>query len=204
MPNTPVEELIQQIPVIAIIIATAVVVMLVCTLIFVAFVVTKCIKYKLQSQEKKVTNRLSSAEKTIDKSDKMFSKTYCKEHANKGSNIVREVAGDRQSHRNAKTLSGPPPKKNQTDSSPESGQRLQQLPASSHAIASFVADKMYIGLSHPRHGKTFREIVQKIMDDTRQLDTEGVSENTTSFTEPDTQWNGHAGGSDEKKSANLE
>lgn len=167
---------------IAIIIATAVVVLLVCTLIFIAYVVTKCISYKLKSEEEKVCNGLSSVRKTIDKSDKeMFSEKNSQEHANKGSDIVKKIAGNFQSHGDSRSRSGRPSKRlerQQTDSStPESG----QLPASSHAIASFVADKMYIGLKHPQHGKTFRDIVQKVMDETSSLDTEGGSQTNKSF-----------------------
>lgn len=197
---------------IAIIIATAVVVVLVCTLIFIAYVITKCITYKLQSPAKKVCNGLLSAGKTIDKyDDEVFSKKNSQEHANKGSDIVKEIAGDCQSHRDPGSRSGPPPKKHQRHqiySSPESGQQsgqqIRQLPASSLAIASFVADKMYIGLKHPgQHGKTFRDIVQRVMDETKPVNTEGESQITTSFNGLNTQQNEQVDiNFDENKSAN--
>ena len=135
----------------------------------------------------------------------MFSEKNSREHANKGSDIVKEIAGDCQSHGDSRSRSGPPPKRRQrqqTDNSPESEQQLCQLPASSFAIASFVADKMYIGLKHPQHGKTFRDIVQKVMDETRPLDTDEGSETTTPFNGTNTQQNGQADANfDEKKSA---
>ena len=60
------------------------------------------------------------------------------------------------------------------ESDAESGRR-QHLSGGSHAVAKFLANKLYMGLKHPQQGRAFRDIIQKIMDDTRD-----GNENSTS------------------------
>lgn len=202
VPNTPFRELIKQTPVIAI--TSALALLAVCTLIFIAYIVKKYLKFqakKLQSKDQRLYSNLKKVDRKIESSGGIFSgksEHIEKEHLEKGGAIVDQVVGSDSTDRGSK--SGPPPRRQTslhlrrqervtTDSDLESGQPK----FTDRTVTKFLANKLYIGLKHPHHGKTFRDIVERVLAETRanghhrstdaQRSSQHQAESETSLTE---------------------
>ena len=183
VPNTPLRELIRQTPVIA---ASAVLLFLIlCCLIFGIFTTTKCINWqrkKLESTQQACSRRVEKMDKYMDKTDgnAMFSRKAS--HIGKGDKermeaIVDEIA--------VRSDPNPPARRRRlplmgqsNDLESDNGQ--QHLFDDSRAVTKFLTNKLYTGLKHPQHGRTFRDIVEKVLEETRATRGEQARRDTTS------------------------
>ena len=170
VPNTPLRELIRQTPVIAI--TATLGLLVICSLIFIAFIVNKCLLYQYKKRCQSKTDR---GQKKLNKADKLLSSNKSKSectfsHINNetGSAIACEIIGPEPSSRGASSSKRRRLQKQQpveeTDNGLEMAERGQK-PFSDHTFAKFLANKLFIGLTHPQHGETIHKIVKKIMDE---------------------------------------
>lgn len=176
MPNTPLRELIRQIPVM--VITAALLFFGICFLIFVGCMVKKC--YQWQNRFRQGEEKRTS--KDLDNVAKNTSGPLSKRPDVNPAAIDEIVDGElRPTRGDPNVAGGPPPPPSSTgrrlrrimsrqkskEYELESGGR-GQLSGGSLALTKFVANTLFKGLTDKDHGPKFKQIVDKVMEEARR------------------------------------